>query len=309
MEPCEAAHRIRPVGRALTAYNFDEFLAGADLDRLPPGGLVMIDLRGLEFIDLFGMAGLAYLCGELRDGAGREVGLELGEGAACGFLERAGFFDILPPAVTDRCDLPPARLNYVRLFYGGNRALIEFTRIDSHHTIDEVLDKAMHILRHRLKYSHNQTRGLAMMLSEVCRNILDHHADRERAEGLVAMQVHGRAGDRFVQVVVGDRGQGIRRTLSRHPRHAGLSSDTEAIARSIRPGASEHDDPTHGTGLYHLLRLAGQNGGMVHLRSGGGKLYLRADRGEPRLLSVPALSGTQVSITLPTKATPAPVGA
>ena len=115
MELCEAAHRIRPAGRALTAYNFDEFLARADLDRLPPGGLVMIDLHGLEFIDLFGMAGLAYLCGDLRDGAGRAVGLQLGEGAACGFLERAGFFDILPPAVTDRCDLPPARLNYVRL--------------------------------------------------------------------------------------------------------------------------------------------------------------------------------------------------
>ncbi len=304
MELSASARRIRPAGPALTAYNFDDFLARAALDRLAPGEPVVIDLRGLEFIDLFGMAGLAYLCGDLRDGAGREVGLELGEGTACGFLERAGFFDILPVAVTERCDLPPARLDYMRLFYGGNRALIEFTRIDSHRTIDDVLDKAMHILRHRLRYSRNETRGLAMMLSEVCRNILDHHGDGDRAEGLVAMQAHGRAGDRFVQVVVGDRGRGIRHTLSRHPDYAGLSSDVEAIARSVQLGASEHDDPTHGTGLYHLLRLAGQSGGTVHLRSGGGKLYLRADRGERRLLSVPMLSGTQVVITLPARVPP-----
>ncbi len=300
----ELVRRVRPAGRTLTVYNLDAFLARVDASRPPIGGLVQIDLRGLDFIDLFAMVGLAFLCGDLCDSGGCRVSLQLGEGDGCGFLARAGFFDILPSVVVELCDLPPARLSYMRLFYGSNRALLEFTRLDSYQTVREVLNRVKHTLQRQLKYSHDDARRLTMMLSEVCHNVLDHHDDPRGADGVVAMQVHGKGTDRFVQVVVGDRGRGIRGTLSRHRDHADLMSDVEAIGRSVEPGTSEYDDPTHGTGLYHLLRLARLHGGTVHIRSGSGKLYSRAGHAEAMLLTVPTLGGTQFSLAFPAKSLP-----
>ncbi len=242
------------------------------------------------------MVGLAFLCDDLRE-QGISVSLSVGEDGAAGFLQRAGFFDLLPSEVVLSADLPPARLEYLRVFRGANPALLEFTRIDDTAGIRVVLATFRRILHYRLKYSVNDAKTLAMMLSELCHNILDHNP--EATGGVVAMQVFNAPAGRFMQLVVADRGIGIRQTLTRHEAHAGLATDVKAIERSVELGISEFDDRTHGNGLYHLMRLARLHQGTVHVRSGTGKVYFRSDRAAVMRFRVPPVQGTQFSIVFP----------
>lgn len=289
---------LRSRSRDLTANNFDEFIAPISSSALIGEDLVILDLRELDFIDLFAMAGLAYLCQELEDNVGCRVKLELGEAGACGFLPRAGFFDVLPPTV-DLSDFPMARVEVMRYYRGSNPAFLELTRIDSFNVIDDILDKFIHILQRRLKYPRHETYDIAIVLSELCHNILDHNSPA--AEGVAAMQVYNGQAGRFIQVIVGDRGHGIRETLRRNQAYTNLTSDTDAILRSVDLGVSEHDDQIRGNGLYHLLELTFKHQGAVHIRSGTGKVYFRMDRREYHVFSVPRLQGTQFSITFPAK--------
>ncbi len=292
---------VQPRAPVLTVTNFDDLLGDAVAAASAQREAITLDLQHLEFIDLFAMLGLAYLCGNLQDAGGCRVRLELGETGACSFLTRAGFFDILPASDALEFDIPPARIEYLRLYRGANRALLELTPIDSDEVIAEVLEKFIGMLRRRLRYPKEEAYDLAIILSELCHNVLDHHPDPAAAGGVAAMQVHDGQRGRFMQVVVGDHGQGIRRTLGRNPVHAALPSDTAAILRSVELGVSEHEEQTRGNGLYHLRRLVNRHRGALHIRSGCGKVYYRVDRDEPGVFSVPRLSGTQFSITLPVK--------
>jgi hypothetical protein len=121
---------------------------------------------------------------------------------------------------------------------------------------------------------------------------------------MVAMQVHATQSGRFMQVVVADRGAGILQTLRRNHRHVDLTSDVEAIERSVHLHVTEYDDPSHGNGLFHLLRLAGQHRGAVHIRSGAGKVYYRTDRPTRQRFTVPYLTGTQFAIVFPARVVP-----
>jgi hypothetical protein len=120
----------RPQSDRLTVYNVDAFLAHIGVERPAAREPVTLDLRRLGFVDLFAMAAIACMCADLESD-GVPVHLVLSEDGACGFLQRAGFFDMLPSAVVLQADLPPARLNYIRAFRGANPGLLEFTRIDS----------------------------------------------------------------------------------------------------------------------------------------------------------------------------------
>jgi anti-sigma regulatory factor (Ser/Thr protein kinase) len=293
---------VRPRDPVLTVANFDRFLTEVAAASDAQESSIVFDLRSVEFIDLFAMLGVAYLCADLCDAESYRVRLELGDDGACSFLPRAGFFDILPGTDAIEFDFPAARIEYLRLYHGANTGLLELTPFASSDAIDAVLGKFIGILRHRLRYPKDDAYDLAIMLSELCHNVINHHEDPAAAAGVAAMQVHdGRAG-RFVQVVVGDRGVGIRRTLARNPAHADLPSDAAAILRSVELGVSEHAEETRGNGLYHLRRLVIRHGGSLHIRSGCGKAYYPVDQSHPRTFAVPWLSGTQYAIALPVKA-------
>lgn len=296
---------LRPSQNRLIVTNFDDFLRQLDRDNLLAETTIVINLRGLDFIDMFSMVGLVYLCDELENG-GHIVTLDVDEDRAGGFLQRAGFFHFLPPAIVGRCDVQPAHLAFAQSFFGNNRELLELTQIDSESTLAGILRKLISVLQRQLKYSRREASHIGIMLSELSHNILEHHDDTALAGGIITMQVYRNGPQRFMELVVADRGDGIRRTLQRNGKYAYLTSDTEAILLSTNARVSRYDDFTHGHGLPLLLRLAHQHGGAVHIRSGTGKIYYRMDRAECRQFTVPALAGTQFSIALPTKASVQP---
>lgn len=75
---------FRPLGRELTARNF-EANASCVFNGLPsPGGVVILDPTGLDFINLYAIAGLYHLALSLHEESGCQVALDLSIGPAWG---------------------------------------------------------------------------------------------------------------------------------------------------------------------------------------------------------------------------------
>lgn len=289
---------VQPKTTTLTATNFDDFLANVmHTAHIHPH--ITLDLRSLQFIDVFAMVSIIYCCADVQERFGCRVRLEFTEEGAGSFLPRVGFFDVLGSEVICADVFTPARLEWERALHGEDRALLELTRIDSPTAVDMVMDKLIHVLRYHLRYQRHDAYDLAIVFSELCNNVLDHSP--VTAQGLAAMQVFGSSTGRFMQFVVGDRGVGIKATLQRNPRFAALRSDIQAIMASTHLGVSEHVEATRGNGLHHLLELAFKHHGSIQIRSGQGKVYWRMDHQQRYQFPVPHLQGAQFSITFPTR--------
>ena len=74
---------------------------------------------------------------------------------------------------------------------------------------------------------------------------------------------------RSVEIGVADYWRdGLAATLARNPKNRRIVSDLDTNQHATKLGTSEYDDPTRGTGLYHLLEIASKHGGSVQIRSG-----------------------------------------
>lgn len=290
---------VKPGTNKLTAITFDTFLAEV-IEVARTHERVVLDLTDVQFMDVFAMVGVIYCCEDIQGLHGCRIRLEFTDDGAGGFLPRIGFFDVLGPAVEYPEVFTPARLEWERALHGEDKRLLELTPIDSPAAIDAVQDKLIHVLHYQLKYRLHDAYDLAIVFSELCNNVLDHSpAD---ALGLAAMRIYGTQGQRFMQFVVADRGDGIKTTLTRNPNFANIRSDNDAIITSTDLGASEHEENTRGNGLYHLLKLAFKHQGNVRIRSGRGNVYWRMDLHKRHQFNVPYLQGTQFSIIFPTHA-------
>src|SRR6185503_9760628 len=130
--------------------------------------------------------------------------------------------------------------------------LVEVTRIDSGGAVPPLLDQIVWVLRYRLKYRKHDAFDVTTAVSELCQNTFDHNSG---TPGFVAMQVYGKESKRFLEVGVSDLGAGLAETLRRNPKNGLIRSDLGAIKLATKLGTSEHDDPTRGTGLFHLLEI------------------------------------------------------
>jgi anti-sigma regulatory factor (Ser/Thr protein kinase) len=287
---------VTPSSPALTVYNFDEYLNAIRQEALS-SGMVVIDLRPLQFIDLFSILGILYCCEDLCHIHKCRVRLEMEHGGACSYLPRIGFFRVLSGDVERSDVFTPNYLEFVAAYQGSNKEVVELTPIETHESLRLLPTHLIDVLRRRMKYPKHDAYDLGIVFSELCNNVLDHNASA--VSGLAAMQVfHGKDG-KFIEIVVGDRGDGIRRTLERNPQNRPFKRDIEAIERSLDLGVSEHQDSTRGTGLPHLVSLTLKHKGSIHIRSGTGKLYIRGDRRSINRFNVPHMTGSQFAITLP----------
>lgn len=227
---------------------------------------------------------------------GSEPEIAVNDSSVRTYLMRTGFIT----AIDSVCRIDPpitSSLPYSFL-QGSNPKLIEVTKIDSGSALPALLNKIVWVLRNRLKYRKYDAFDVAMGISELCQNTFDHN---QKTCGFFAMQVYGRGAKRFLEIGVADYGEGIAATLGRNPKNPVAGSDIEAIRAATRLGTSEHDDPTRGTGLYHLLEITYKHGGSLQIRSGGGKVRFRMDKKVGWTFSVPPAPGVQVAFTLPAK--------
>ncbi len=277
----------------LDAVTFDTLLQEQD----PFGsGDGKFDLTDIQLITPAAMTQLAAAAHALSaDGLNPEIVIE--QESVRTYLLRAGFIEILHPVA--RVEPPFSPFMSFNRLRGSNPMLIEVTRIETGSGLPELLDKIVWVLCHRLKYRKYDAFDVVTGVSEICQNTFDHNSG---TCGFLAMQVYGKGSKRFLEIGVADYGEGIMATLKRNPKNHDISEDIEAIREATKLGTSEHDDdPTRGTGLYHLLEITYKHSGSIQIRSGGGKVRFRMDKKVGWTFSVPAMPGVQMALTLPAK--------
>ena len=259
--------------------------------------LSTLDLSGVRMITPAVVVQLVALCYALAK-EGRELTIILDDVSVGTYLARAGFMAAVKPVARIE---PPffTGTSYERL-RGSNPTLIEVTKIETGSALPDLLDHIVSVLRQRFKYRKYDAFDAVTAISEICQNTFDHN---HQTCGFIAMQVYGKGSKRFLEIGVADYGDGLAKTLGRNPKNPKIASDLEAISMATELGTSQHDDPTRGTGLYHLLEITYKHQGSVQIRSGNGKVRYRMDKRKGWTFSVPYVPGVQIALTLRTKKT------
>jgi anti-sigma regulatory factor (Ser/Thr protein kinase) len=257
-----------------------------------------IDLRGITFIDPYGMLAL----------------LEIGE--LC-MLEDVRKTVILPRSdevckYLDRMDFIPHAKRYFALEHASpesarkdNRSpdsdvLLEITPIersnDIHFIVGKVRDRAQAILARHLHYDDRAINGFIVALSEVCQNIIEHSENK----GFVGIQKYRfqNLNKNIVKIAVMDVGIGFRKSLSGRFK---LRGDLDAIDKALLHGASRYEEAGRGHGLAAVRRFVNQWNGKLSIRSGTAKLSLipKWARGREQERGLTFFPGSQINIMLP----------
>jgi hypothetical protein len=203
---------------------------------------------------------------------------------------------------------------------GGSDVLLEITPINSHAdvhaVVDLVNDRGMAILTKQLKYPPREAFQFSVVLSEVCQNIIEH----AETGGWVATQTYTwtkrMSGRRVVVIAVMDLGIGFRESLSathaaRNPDAAGRFTDATALEAAFLHGQTRFHDPGRGQGLQQIRKQVGRWNGRVSIRSGTARIADVPDWDDSPPLEehLPFLTGAQIGIILPARATEEEVAA
>ena len=275
------------------SVTFDKIVAQAD-----PffGNDCSFDLTSVKWVSPAGLVQLATTCYALNK-IGRRPSIFLSDDSVASYLSRSGFVAAIRPVATiEPGSLATVPFDWVR---GSNPMLIEVTKIETGRDLPQLLDNIVMVLRTKLKYKKRDAFDVATVISEVGQNTFDHNKE---TCGFVAMQVYERQrGRSFLEIGIGDYGDGIAKTLSRNPNNPVVKTDLEAIQIATNLGVSEHDDPTRGTGLYHLLEITYKHEGMVQIRSGRGNVRYQMDKRMGFPFPVAYVPGVQIALQLARK--------
>lgn len=142
------------------------------------------------------------------------------------------------------------------------------------------------------EFERGVLRAVEWVINEVADNVLVH------AEGAPGwLQVITRPREHRLDLVVADRGPGIRATLSQSIDHIG--SDGRALLLAIEQGVTRNAAIGQGNGLAGSIRIASAMHGWVNILSGTANLRL-FDSGRFDDLTTARYDGTVVTMTLPT---------
>jgi anti-sigma regulatory factor (Ser/Thr protein kinase) len=258
----------------------------------------IIDLRGVTFIDPYGMVGLLEI-GELSKSGVMQKLLFLPESEeVLKYLERMDFFKFINKYFKLEPPEPAIPEKYLRSSYTD--VLLEITPIeksdDIHFIVGKIKDRAHAILTSHLHYDERTINGFIVALSEVCQNILEH----SEKTGFVGIQKYHfqNLNKNVVKIAVMDIGIGFRKSLSERLE---LKDDLEAIEKALLHGASRYADRGRGHGLASVRRFVHQWNGKLSIRSGTAKLSIipRWARGKKREVNLSYFPGAQVNIMLP----------
>ncbi len=268
-------------GATLRLSTFDAALV-PDPDASP----VTIDLSEFEFIDVFGLVGIASHILEARL-AGREVELRVPKNPDVAAYVARMYLGLLLDATDVELDAPLPVVE--ERDQRGN--LIELKPFNSTRGSEELGE----YLWHRLA---DQADGALVTqiyeaAGELGNNVIEHA--NCPAGGYMAAQCYRRGQpDEYVIMAVGDAGIGIQESL--RPRY-GPMTETEAIERALQPFVSGTNDPHRGQGLPDIVEGVTGFGGIVYVRSGSAGRWITRDGVSSN--NVSRLRGTIVGAKVP----------
>ena len=279
------------------------FTAASKVDGEP----VVLDLRGVEFVEPAGICGLAALLEYLIPRC-QEVELALSGRDVAAYLERMDFFRLFGGRVGTNLDL--SSLEERQRHNPGT--LQELVNFQTEEEIPGIVQRIAEILE-TMGYRLRERVDICSTLSEVCANAAEHGlADGDgSAPGFgayAAVQAYnhvvsgGSRGDRRggeeILVAIADGGPGIRATLARNPANADfVATDNDALRHALQMGVSSSGEVGRGGGLTLVSQIAARAGGSLSLRSGSGRVTAYRERTNSR--NVPAFPGAFVRVSLP----------
>jgi anti-sigma regulatory factor (Ser/Thr protein kinase) len=258
----------------------------------------VFDLTTVTLITPSPVVQIAASCHALA-AVGRVPTVKVGSDLVRSYLARCGFFQVVEGVSRSEPEMSTRQSFVYTARHGSSPMLIEVTQLQDGSALPDLLDKIVWVLRRKLKYRKYDAFDIATVVSELCQNTFDHNVE---TSGFVAMQVYGKGRKRFLEAAVSDFGAGLLTTLKRNPGNAGLRTDLDAIKAAMQLGISEHNDPTRGAGLYHLLEITYKHQGALQIKSGGSKVRYRMDKRQGWAFSVPAIPGVHIAVDLPSKA-------
>jgi anti-sigma regulatory factor (Ser/Thr protein kinase) len=257
-----------------------------------------IDLRGIQFIDPYGMVGLLEAGTFLKSKGIRQILYLPQSEEVLRYLERMDFFRFADKYFKLEPPEPQISGKYFRSSYSD--VLLEITQVeksdDIHFIVGKVKDRAHSILTKHLHYDERAISGFIVALSEICQNILEHSENT----GFVGIQKYHfqKLNKNIAKIAVMDIGIGFRKSLSERLK---LKDDLDAIEKALLHGASRYTDKGRGHGLASVRRFVTQWNGKISIRSGTAKFSIIPEwaRGKRREVKLAHFPGAQINIMLP----------
>jgi hypothetical protein len=260
------------------------------------GEPVVLDLRGVEFVEPAGICGLAALL-EFLIPRCEEVNLALSGRDVPAYLERMNFFRLFGGRVRTNADV--ASLEERRRHNPGT--LQELVNFYDEEEIPGIIARISEILENQ-GYRLRERVAICSVLSEICANAAEHGASSFGAYAAVQAYSHIVSGPRRrgeeVLIAIADGGVGVRETLSHNPAYAEhTATDNDALRHALAMGVSGTGELGRGGGLALVAQISSRSGGSLSLRSGTGRVTVYEDRKNSR--NVPQFPGTFVRVSLP----------
>lgn len=294
--------RVVTLPGSLDERTFDAVVRGLEGE---PGERVLFDAHDVRWVDPYGMVGLLAV-GTVAGRTADRPRLRLpADPDVISYLSRMNFFEHADPVFELHGSTGRAHGD------GASEVLLEITAVNSHADVHAVVDlvntRGMAILTKQLHYPPREAFQFAVVLSEVCQNIIEH----AEASGWVATQTYNwtkRLGRKVVVIAVMDLGIGFRGSLgpayaARFPADSETFGDAAALEAAFTHGHTRFHDPGRGQGLQQIRKQVARWQGRVSIRSGTARI---ADVPEwddsPRLeRDLSPLPGAQIGIVLPAR--------
>lgn len=260
--------QVRLTGQFATA-DLDRLLGIlAPLETLETPTLVTVDLRALQFISATSVAVLVSTLLDIHAQGMTAEGSRILEPRSRDMHRRLQDLDVLDLLV----DAPPGE-SFAHRQDRGSRPCQRFTAADDVAVLAHILTEAMAEVCHTDAPARH---AMWYALNEIAQNVLDHAGG---ATGGVATAEATRGGTEL-EVVIADRGVGVRESLALNPTYRDLTSDLIALKTATEDGVTGRRGEPGGFGLYLTRLLLQFNGGGMVMRSGTAQLEVGASCSE-----------------------------
>ena len=264
---------------------------------------VLVDAHRVRWIDPSGMLALLVAGRSEARRGGRPVLKPPQSPDVLSYLGRMNFF----PEASTTFEVA-GRVPNRRSSYRQSDALLEVTAIDSHdhvrRVVSRIQSRAGDILSGRLGLPATSVIQFAIVLSEVCQNVVEHAGND--AKGWVAVQAYNwarRLGRYAAVISVMDCGVGFRGSLDRrHGDAYGAGwSDATALEAALLRGLSRFPETGRGQGLRQVRRQVQRWGGALYVRSGRARISFgpRWNDSPPLVAGLAPFPGAQLVIVIP----------
>ena len=258
-------------------------------------GKEVVDLGPIEFIKPVGVVALLAIIERLtRRSDMPKMAIQLPENPDVQeYLRLAGVFDAMREHVIFEGRQPEEIIPKIQPV----RPMVPCTHFTNESDIDNLAERMEAQFLTELAGYASLLQTCHEIFSELAANVV-YHAESDG--GYVLAQQYNYSSGPVVEIAVADCGIGIRASLQKNPSHSMISSDLQAIERSLLEGVSSLKDSHRGYGLHHVTDDVKHNKNReMTIRSGQGILNIRGDGKVTKDYDSPTYSGTIVSVVIP----------